>query len=66
MTVVFAFFAGAATGAVVVVAGAVVAAAVVAAVAAPVAMNPATAMDVRTLAIRIVVTPLGAPPNMDS
>ncbi|WP_244493899.1 MULTISPECIES: hypothetical protein [Mesorhizobium] len=57
MAVVFAFFAGAA----VVVAGAVVVAAVVAAAAVPVAMNPAKAMDVRTLAILIVVTPLSAP-----
>ncbi|BCG89556.1 hypothetical protein MesoLj113c_56660 [Mesorhizobium sp. 113-3-9] len=61
MAVVFAFFAGA----VVVVAGAVMVAAVVAAAAAPVAMNPARAMDVRTLAILIVVTPFGTPPDID-
>lgn len=63
MAVVFAFF----TGAAVVAAGAVVVvvAAVVAAAAAPVAMNPATAMEVRTLAILIMVTPLSAPPGID-
>ncbi|MBZ9739177.1 MULTISPECIES: hypothetical protein [unclassified Mesorhizobium] len=63
IAVVFAFFAGAA----VVAAGAVVVvvAAVVAAAAAPVAMNPATAMEVRTLAILIMVTPLSAPPGID-
>ncbi|WP_246679577.1 hypothetical protein [Mesorhizobium sp. B2-3-5] len=44
-------------GAIVVVAGAVVVAAFVAAAAAPVAMNPARATDVRTLAILIVLTP---------
>jgi hypothetical protein len=50
-------------GAAVVAAGAVVVvvAAVVAAEATPVARKPATAIDVRTLAILIKITPLGAP-----